>query len=177
MDLERQVTKLLDRQEILDLGVTYCRALDRLDATLLRSVYFDDAEESRGFYEGGPDGFVKFAMNVLKSHEANQHMLGQCAIDLEGDVAYGELYFQAFHRTREKGEDRDFWVGGRYIDRYEKRNGIWKIAYRSELHDWVSNRPAAEGYFFITNSKALKGARGSADLVNQREKFAGKQHG
>lgn len=172
MDLEQKVTELLDRQQILDLGMTYCRALDRLDPVLLRSVYFDDAQESRGFYEGGPDGFVEYAMNILKAHGANQHMLGQCAIDLEGDVAYGELYFQAFHRTREKGEDKDFWVGGRYIDRYEKRSGIWKIAYRSELNDWVSNRPAAEDFFFMKNPKALWGARGAADLVNQREKFA-----
>jgi len=173
---EEKLQLLLDRQEITDLGATYCRALDRLDADLLRSVYFSDAEESRGFYEGGPDGFVEFAMNILKAHDANQHMLGQSLIEIQGEVAYGELYFMAFHRTTNKqGEKEDFWVGGRYIDRYEKRKGIWKIAFRSEVNDWTSTRPAAENFFFTRNPDAIRGARGSLDYISQKHRYEKKE--
>ena len=166
------IQKLLDRQQCTDLAAIYCRALDRLDPELLRSVYFDDAVESRGFYEGGPDGFVTFAMDALRAHDANQHMLGQSLIEVDGDVAHGEHYFIAFHRTTaNNGDKEDFWVGGRYIDRYEKRDGIWKIAFRSEVNDWTSTKPAADNFFFILNPAAIKGGRGEQDMINQPEKY------
>ena len=170
-ELQTRILALEAKDEIRELCAIYCRALDRLDRDLLRSVYFDDAVESRGFYEGGPDGFVDLAINVLKRHDANQHMLGQISIELDGDCAYGEVYFQAFHRYKENGDDKDFWVGGRYIDRYERRDGIWKIAYRSEINDWISNRPAAEDFYWIRNPTHLKGARGSEDRINQPEHY------
>ena len=170
-ELRQRIQALEDKDAIRDLCAIYCRALDRLDAELLRSVYFDDAQESRGFYEGGPDGFVKFAMDVLGQHDANQHTLGQITIELDGDTAYSEAYFLAFHRYKEKGDDRDFWVGGRYIDRFERRDGVWKIAYRSEINDWVSSKPAAEEFYWIKNPTALKGGRGLNDRINQSEHY------
>ena len=172
-ELRQRILDLEAKDEIRALCAAYCRGLDRLDKDLIRSVYFDDAVESRGFFEGGPDGFVEFAINVLKQHDANQHMLGQIAIELDGNRAYGEAYFQAFHRFKENGIDRDFWVGGRYIDRYERRDGVWKIAYRSEINDWISNRPAAEDFYWIRNPTALKGARGTTDRINQPEHYKG----
>ena len=170
-ELQLRIQALEDKDAIRDLCAIYCRALDRLDAELLRSVYFDDARESRGFYEGGPDGFVEFAMNVLKQHAANQHTLGQITIELDGDSAYSEAYFLAFHRYTVNGEDRDFWVGGRYIDRLERREGVWKIAYRSEINDWVSNKPAAENFYWIRSPTALRGGRGLDDRINQPEHY------
>ena len=105
-------------------------------------------------------------------HDANQHMLGQSIIDIEDDVAYGEIYFMAFHRTtNKKGEQYGFWVGGRYIDRYEKRNNVWKIAFRSENNDWASTRPESEISFFEKSPDAIRSGRGSNDMINQKEKF------
>jgi len=170
--MDTKLQTLIDRQECTDLAAIYCRALDRLDAKLLRSVYFDDAIESRGFYEGGPDGFVEFAMKVLRDHDANQHMLGQSLIEVEDDIAYGEHYFIAFHRTTAKnGDKEDLWIGGRYIDRYEKRNDIWKIAFRSEVNDWTSTKPSADRFFFMLNPTSLRGGRGDNDMINQPEKY------
>jgi hypothetical protein len=33
-------------------------------------------------------------------------------------------------------------IGGRYIDRWEKRGGIWRIARRIGVHDWERWGPA-----------------------------------
>ena len=42
----------------------------------------------------------------------------------------------------------DFWVGGRYMDRMEKRAGAWKIAYRVGITDWMrTDPPSSQGYF------------------------------
>ena len=51
-DLKRDVRKLLDKQEIYEVLCRYCRALDRGDEKLLRSVYHPDAIDHHGIFDG-----------------------------------------------------------------------------------------------------------------------------
>ena len=162
------VDELLAKQEIADLVATYMRGLDRLDRELLRSTFHDDATTDYGFFQGGPDAFADMAYNALREHLANHHMIGQTLIDVEGDVAFGEIYFQAFHRIVADGEERDLFISGRYVDRYEKRDGVWKIAFRSEVNDWARNDPATDDYFTATPD-SLRGARKPDDASYQRD--------
>ena len=152
------IDELLAKQEITDLVGRYMRGLDRLDAALLRATFWDDASTDYGFYKGGPDGFVDMAMNALKDHLANHHMIGQVNVDVEGEVAFGEVYFQAFHRIVTDGEERDLFISGRYVDRYERRGGEWRFAFRSEVNDWARNDPATDDYFAAT-PESLRGGR------------------
>jgi len=169
-DEEEKLRAVIARAEIYDLLCDYMHAQDRLDPALHRSVFHDDATTDYGAYVGGPDGFVAFAQGVLKPHLANHHMIGQAKIDVEDDIAFGEVYFQAHHRIVEEGEEQDLFVSGRYIDRYECRKGVWKIAHRSERIDWVRAEPRADEW--LKNSPKMPwGARGVADLSNQREKL------
>lgn len=160
--------ELLDHRAICQLSIDYMRALDRLDLELLRSVYHPDATDDRGFFAGTGAEFCEFAIRVLHSHKTNHHMLGQMNITIEGDVAFGEIYFNAYHRITEDAADKDFVVIGRYIDRYERRDGAWKIAHRSELNDSCWTVPAADNWLRETPS-ALRGARGAQDLSSRRE--------
>jgi|SRR6185437_2336954 len=167
---ETKVRDLISREEIYHLLCDYMHAQDRLDPVLHRSVFHDDATTDYGAYVGGPDGFVVFAQGILNEHLANHHMIGQAKIDVEGDVAFGEVYFQAHHRLVEEGEEKDLFVSGRYVDRYERRSGKWKIAHRSERIDWVRSEPRADDW--LKNAPNMPwGARGAADLSNQREKL------
>ena len=158
------IDEVIAKQEIADLVGRYMRGLDRLDKALLRSTFHDDADTDYGFFKGGPDAFVEMACNALKDHLANHHMIGQTNIDVEGDVAYGEIYFQAFHRIVVDGEERDLFISGRYVDRYEKRDGEWKFAFRSEVNDWARNDPATDDYFQQTPD-SLRGERYPDDAV------------
>jgi hypothetical protein len=159
---------LLDRQEICQLSINYMRGLDRLDLDLLKSVYHEDATDDRGFYKGSGHGLCELAVQMLADHLCNHHMLGQMSIDLEGDVAFGEVYFQAYHRIVADGEEKDFVVIGRYADRYERRGGVWKIAHRSELNDSCWQQPASDDWLRMTPD-ALRGHRGGKDLTEQRD--------
>lgn len=152
------IEDVIAKQEITDLVGRYMRGLDRLDKDLLRSTFHDDANTDYGFFQGGPDAFCDMAYNALQDHLANHHMIGQVNIDLEGDIAFGEVYFQAFHRIVTNGEERDLFISGRYVDRYEKRDGEWKIAFRSEVNDWARNDPATDDYFTAT-PQSLRGGR------------------
>ena len=41
----------------------------------------------------------------------------------------------------------DLIVAGRYLDRYERREGVWKMAYRSERVDWSRTTPTQDPYY------------------------------
>lgn len=154
---DRDIEQLLAKQSIYELSCRYSRGLDRLDADLLRSVFFEDAHCAYGIYDGPPGAFIDFAMQALESHAANHHMIGNALIEVEGDEAFGEIYFQAYHKSMGDSGFEDLIIAGRYIDRYEKRDGVWKIAYRSERNDWSRTTPTNDVYFEI----AAAGLRGS----------------
>jgi SnoaL-like domain len=163
--------QLLDKQACAEVMMTYCRGIDHLDEALLRSVFHPDSYHRHGFegpssdptrpsQPGKPGDFVAFALEVLATDTRTHHQLGNIFIELESDgaTAYTEAYFTAYHRMRAKGDpaaaanaydtEMDFWVGGRYLDRMEKRDGTWKIAYRVGTTDWMRiEPPASQGYF------------------------------
>jgi len=156
-----------DRQAIIDLAANYMRALDRLDQALLEAQFWDDAHLSYGIYEGGPREFAAFCMTALSGHDRNHHMLGQHLVEIAGDEAFGEVYYQAYHRlTDEHGTKRDLVIAGRYVDRCEKRDGVWKFAYRSEIVDWARDDPASDAILKAT--PFIVGQRKPADPLYNR---------
>ena len=156
-----------DRQAIIDLSANYMRALDRLDQALLEAQFWDDAHLAYGIYEGGPREFATFCMTALSGHDRNHHMLGQHLVEIAGDEAFGEVYYQAYHRlTDEHGAKRDLVIAGRYVDRCEKRGGVWKFAYRSEIVDWARDDPASDAILKAT--PFILGQRKPADPLYNR---------
>lgn len=167
-EMERRLDELLSKQDIYERVCDYMRAQDRLEPELHHSVFWDDARTDYGIFKGSGAGFVEFAQGVLAPHKMNQHLIGQVRIDIEGEIAFGEVYFIAYHRLEMNGEDTDLIIAGRYVDRYERRQGVWKIAFRSELVDWARSDKAADG-FLKGSPQSLLGARGAADLSSQRD--------
>jgi SnoaL-like domain len=164
-------TTQLDKLAIAELPALYMRGLDRLDRELLRAQFWDDAYLEYGIYDGDIDGFADFCMNALRDHVRNHHFIGQHLIEVEGDTAWGEVYFQAYHRVLDdSGQPRDMVVAGRYVDRYDKRGGIWKFAYRSEVVDWARDDPAADA--FIAGSGNIWGERKPGDPLYKRAAMA-----
>ena len=162
-----------DRFAIIDLAALYMRGLDRLDGDLLAAQFWPDAQLEYGIFSGGPAEFAGFCMVALKEHDANQHMIGQHLVDFTGpDEAYGEVYYQAYHRTTdEAGAKRDLFIAGRYVDRYERRGDVWKIVYRSELVDWLRDDPASDA--MLAAAPFLIGARKPADPLYDRQAMGG----
>ncbi len=158
-----------DRFAIIDLAALYMRGLDRLDGALLEAQFWPEARCEYGIFSGSPADFATFCMAALADHQRNHHMLGQHLIDFAGeDEAFGEVYYQAYHRIAgEDGAPRDLFIAGRYVDRYERRQGIWKIAYRSELVDWLRDDPASDA--MLAGAPFILGQRKPADPLYDRE--------
>lgn len=178
--------EILDRSAIDRLLALYCRGLDRADEATLRSIYHEDAVEDRGagLFIGKAHDWIGWSMSILPVFSATQHCLFNRLVDIDGDIALGETYFQAYHRfaPQESAQKADAlakhlpvpegiaWpageteliLAGRYLDRFERRQGEWKIAYRKMVCDWCRVQPVADDWF-RDNPTAYRGARVIAD--------------
>jgi hypothetical protein len=166
---DNRLEELLAKQAITEVIFRYARAIDRMDEALLRSVFHPDSRHSH-FYEGpssdpdapssgeAPGDFVAFALGLLSTHSRTHHQLGNTLIQLvTANTATSETYFTAYHRMRPRGDplaaanaydtEMDFFVGGRYLDRFENRNGQWKIVERTGMTDWTRLEPASSQGF------------------------------
>jgi ketosteroid isomerase-like protein len=134
--LEAEVRILTDRQAIHDCLMNYSRAVDRLDRELLLSVYHEDAIDDHGVFVGSPADFADWAIDMhTRTHVSHQHAIFNYTCDLDGDVAHTEAYYMFVGLNRE-GKPLTM-GGGRYLDRFEKRNGRWAIGARVCIRDWA----------------------------------------
>jgi SnoaL-like domain len=138
------------RLEIRDVLFRYCRGIDRRDKELLRSVYWPDAVDRRSY--GPPDASPgEFADRVIDGFgdlpAYSQHHVTNVFIDLDlaQGVAHVESYNLVMHPVgpqtsqalapEDDGEHLRV-MGGRALDRFERRDGEWRIARRVMLVDW-----------------------------------------
>lgn len=128
------VRRLLDRQAIEDCISRYARGLDRRDEELLRSAYHPDAIEDHGAYIGGVEGLVTYLMKVHERFPGYQRHVTTRNVDIDGEEAHSESYFISV--VRREGADSLMVTAGRYVDRLEKRDGVWKIANRVTVLEW-----------------------------------------
>lgn len=142
MDPEKLQT-LWDHLQIEKLLATYCRGIDRCDEALLKTVYWPDAVEEHGLFNGNAWEFAAFIVPMLKGMKVTMHAISNALIDVRGDHAVGETYVVAYHLVpAEDGSQNDLIVGGRYLDRFERRGDEWRIAKRIFVMDWNQNQPA-----------------------------------
>jgi hypothetical protein len=128
-ELESELRRLLDKDEIREQLMRYCRGADRHDAALIAGVYHADATVDHGLFRCRGDQ----AAEQVISHApvAGMHMIGNLAIELDGDVAYTESYNLVFSESVSgDGQRFTYLRGSRYVDRWERRAGPWRIAFR-----------------------------------------------
>jgi hypothetical protein len=137
------VQELLDREAIRIALGNYCRGVDRGDWELLATVYHDDAVDDHGDFYGGPEGFIAFCKEHGAKSLTMQHSLGTIIIELDGDAAYSESYFQLSSVKKPVGSEPPLMslLFGRYLDRFERREGTWRIAKRIVVKDFRHLQP------------------------------------
>lgn len=127
--------ELLDRQAIMDCLLRYTRGIDRHDKALVASAYHPGAIDDHTEYIGPGENFGDYAnARHDQGWAAHQHYVTNSTIELNGDSAHVETYWIVAGR-RKTGGDADV-HGGRYVDRFEKRNGKWAIAARICVYEW-----------------------------------------
>jgi len=135
MTLE-EVSAHLEIQQVL---YTYCRGVDRGNAALISSIYHEDGRDTHGPWAGlGSEFGPMLVAEMDKAQIAGQHHITNALIELDGDVANVESYYLAMHPQPDEngGADYHVFTGGRYIDKFARRGGVWKIAARVVTIDW-----------------------------------------
>lgn len=147
---------LAARAEIEDCMYRYCHATDRRRWWLMDSIFHEDATAKLSVLPGGSwREFIEQGAALIAPIGVTHHQISNIQIAFDGDIAHVETYITAFHRVPANapaggvfggtGEDYDAVFGGRYLDRFEKRYGHWRIADHQSVSDFRNYRPVSEG--------------------------------
>ena len=131
-----------DRLAIHDVLCRYARGIDRCDEVILRSVWWPGALADYGSGEVDAGEWSRDVVGLLSAMLRTQHFLGNVLISIDGAVAEAETYCRAYHEVDGDGGPREMEVGGRYLDRLEKRGDEWRITHRRYVLDWSRNGPS-----------------------------------
>jgi ketosteroid isomerase-like protein len=141
-DLIAFVQEMKDRTAIQDCLHRYTRGVDRHDRELMLSAYWPDAWDEHGVAEGVAADFVDWAIGWHGEFQSKHHHgILNHTVELDGDTAHGETYYIFWGENRAGPPQLSF---GRYIDRFEKRDGQWRIAHRVCVNEMTATLTAAE---------------------------------
>lgn len=148
MDFAGQVTPpaaqaiqmMWDRNCVQDILHRYCHSLDRRDFALMATCFHPRATMD---YLGDittSDEFIAYAKYMAGMLRWTIHQLSNFTLSIEHDMAHTESYVFAYHRIpadaegnyffRLNGKEQMALVSCRYLDRFERRDGVWRIAHR-----------------------------------------------
>ena len=156
--------QISDHLEIRAVLARYCRGIDRGDVDLIASCYHEGAYDDHGTFKGSPREFAEVVVARMDSTGVlGQHNVTNVVLELDGDTARGESYFVTFNPEADAvtGEGRVQRVLGRYLDVFERRDGVWKIASRQVLIDAAEGE--SDGSPWARLEDFTRGARGPTD--------------
>lgn len=134
---------------ILDNELQYTRGLDRHDEDLISTVFWPEARVSYGALVS-MDEMAAWANAGHAENAAHQHHVTGLILDIDGDTAHEEGYiFYSSDMERDTSFDT---IGeptpgraasgslttfgtGRYVNRYERRDGEWRMIVHEYVHD------------------------------------------
>lgn len=152
----------LSREALHELNMAYARAADRADATLMASLFHDDATVVSGLFNGNGQMYAHEITRFVRTNlERCFHSVANEWYDIRGDQAVGEIYVIAHMTVSEK----DTLTGGRYIDAYEQRGGSWKIKARTFVLDWTHSAPTSYEPGGMYASLSTRGCVGPDDPI------------
>jgi hypothetical protein len=147
-NLDPQVDYLKVRRDIFDVSKRYTRGADRHDKDLVRSAFWPEATISFGAPMSREE-YVDWEEGVLAGYAAHQHHVTGQTVEVDDDTAHVESYVIYFLVPRDRTADevgpaslghastaeKTHLGSGRYVERWERRNGEWKILVREYVED------------------------------------------
>jgi ketosteroid isomerase-like protein len=145
MEPTHELHQLLDRQAIEDVLFRYCRGVDRGDAALIASAYHSDAVDEHGARTFAGEGIGHGIIDMTASQRITFHSITNMTVAFhEPDAAGCESYYHAWQTMEIDGRERILAAVGRYLDRFERRNGQWRIAHRLVVVDLATFLPETD---------------------------------
>lgn len=158
-----RLLRIADEREIERVLGLYCRAIDRLDLELLKSIYHADGVDDHGAFALPAHQFADTIIATLREVcDYSMHSITHTVIDVRGAQARSEAYYFGVHtiaggtaasrffgtqyaeaqrRAGRLDGAHEYICGGRYLDALEKRDGQWKILRRRITNEWGICQP------------------------------------
>jgi hypothetical protein len=149
--VEERLARLEDRAAIEEIVFLFCRAVDRSDLASIPAFFHPDAHDNHGLYAGDVAGLVAWLSERHKNILQATHNVSNVLIEFSGaDRALVEsrlitcirytpqgsaMFARSAAITLPEGKSVDSLTFGRYVDIFERRQGVWKIARRTAVPD------------------------------------------
>ncbi|ONH60798.1 hypothetical protein CcI49_09380 [Frankia sp. CcI49] len=166
--LRRQVQYLTDRTAIIDCIADHARGCDRHDLDLIAGTYHPDGVDEHGAKTNPGPEYGAWA-NTVHGATSQQHLhnITTHSCEIDGDVAHAESYVLVTLLSPD-GRTATL-INGRYLDRLERRDGIWKISLRRSTVELMLTADASALQTPVFQRQGyLKGTRDQHDLAYQR---------
>lgn len=148
-DDQKRMLVAADRSEIAQVIYAYAECTDRGDFESLLDCFHADAQ-----FQYQEEGTPMPVRDFFSAHgEAGEgfketmHHLSNMIIKVDGDKARTQSYVLAHHVMKEDclhipplfpnlGREYAVFIGARYVDEFERRDGKWRIAHRKLCFEW-----------------------------------------
>lgn len=129
--VERAVSRVLLR---------YAQAVDRRDFEGIAACYWPDAIDDHGSFHGDAVAYVEWLRKVMPNVAVSSHQFTNVLVDVESPTsARSETYCLNTNVFAARGDRPETHTSSllRYLDRFEQREGEWRIAARRVVTDWL----------------------------------------
>lgn len=111
------------RLAITDILHRYCRAMDRMDRELALSCWHPGGTDDHApLFVGTAESFVDWVWQIHQPMLLTRHVLSNVQIEVDGDRAWSESYWDVLLRVLDERGMTDITGGGRYLDYLECRD-------------------------------------------------------
>jgi ketosteroid isomerase-like protein len=140
------------RTAIEDCLKRFARAVDRQDWAAAREMYHQDAWDDHGFFKGPPDAFLAHIEKLHEQQDHSMHFNTNVLIEFQSkERAFVETYVLVLQRFVAGAPNVPAGAAGlrnlasaRYLDRFEKRKGEWRVAHRTLVFGDLVAEPMKE---------------------------------
>ena len=127
------VQQLLDREQLRDVAMRYCRGVDRLDADCMKSAYWPEAIDEHGSFIGNAHDFSDYCMTAHLRWKWTMHSIYNHQID---ELEVNDV-------LQNPGEDRPGYDGARVVIGQASSGRFLRVVY-------VADPEEPENLFVIT---------------------------
>ena len=134
-----------DHLAIVQVLYQYCRGVDRMDAELTLDCFEPEAQLTYSDnYVGDAVGFVEWLWPMHAGLINHVHTIGNVVVAADGsDSASTDAQIRVTLRFEQGGQVVDLVGLGRYLDRWVRRDGRWRISARTYVTDMTTVIPVA----------------------------------
>jgi hypothetical protein len=119
----------------------YCRAMDRIDDDLARSLWHPGGEANyEQVFEGTGDEFCDWVAEFHRGLEKTSHEILHSTITVTGSTAASETYVEVNLLRKEGGRHILTTSHGRYLDQWSERDGRWAVDKRRYVRSFSIHR-------------------------------------